>query len=304
MQQRKNNVIKLQDTFGDLNSASDKHNREYNIQKLYKRFRSAAPFPKKAYYDGEIVDLLSKTFGLKGIQFGNWLTTEDRYNYSLALYSCLYDMNKVLNFKTKNLGLSQSLAVALGSRGVPNSLAHYEGDNFVINITRYKRKDRLLVPMPKEWRFINTGGSGSFGHEYGHFLDNAFGLWSDQHINGNWLTGDPHSMHKEPLTYNKRTNPIRAQLEVVFKLMLWEKDGNRSAFHKRITSQSDYYNRRCEMFARLFEVYLSIKLKQKGIYNSFLVKRKYVGNMYLTEKEMKPIIPEMDKLISLLRARS
>jgi hypothetical protein len=243
-------------------------------------------------------------FGLRGLQFGNWLSNEDKYNYALALYAAFYDMNKVLRFKTSNLGLSEHLAIGFGSRGVPNSLAHYEGDNFVINITRYSRNDRLLIPMSKEKRFLNTGGAGSFAHEYAHFLDNAFGLWSDQIRMSNWLTGDPRSTSKKRINYDRRKNPIRAQLEDVFESMLWTKSGKPSAFQHRILEETPYYNYKTEMFARLFEVYISFKLREKGIYNEFLVKRKYNRPVYLTTSEIRALIPKIDKLIELMRDRS
>ena len=292
---------KIQDSFSDGKSAFDKEWSEGSIKKLFKKWRSNAPIPKNLYNNGKIVETVSSTFGLRGIQFGNWLNNEDRYNYALALYVAFYDMNKVLKFKTNNLGLSQSLAVGLGSRGVPRSLAHYEGDRFIINITRYKRSDD--IPASKEWRFLNTGGAGSFAHEYAHFIDNAFGLYSDQFMGSNWLTGNPISVSKQRVDYDKKKNPIRYQLENVFELMLWS-NGKPSSFQNRIIQETPYYNHRTEMFARLFEVYISYKLREMGIYNQFLVKTKYSKPVYVTASEIKNLIPEIDKLFALIRAKS
>ncbi len=296
-------MLKIQDNFSDGRSAFDQEWNEGSIRKLFKEFRTGAPIPKGIYRAGNMTDKICSMHGLKGIQFGNWLTLEDRYNYLLSMHACLYDMNKVLKFKTNNLGLSKSLAIGFGSRGIPGALAHYEGDNLIINISRYKRQDRLSIPMTKEKRFVLTGGAGSFGHEYGHFLDNVFGYYSDQAKGSNWLTTNPRSVSKKKIIYDKRRNPLRWLVEEIFEKMLW-KDDKPSTFHLRIIQQSEYYNYRAEMFARLFEVYLSLKLQEKGVRNTFLIKSKYKSEVYLTQKEMIPIMPLMDKLIDEMRKRS
>jgi hypothetical protein len=201
-------MLKIQDNFSDGNSAHDQFWNEASIQKMYKRFRTDAPLWQGIYRSGQFVEKICEIHGLKGVQFGNWLTAEDRYNYLLATHACLFDMNQVLKFKQNSLGLNKSLAVTFGSRGVPNALAHYEGDRLIINLSRYKRSDRLPpeLELTKEERFIMTGGVGSFGHEYGHFLDNAFGLHSDQYPGSNWLTTLPRSTSKEKFKYDKKPN--------------------------------------------------------------------------------------------------
>lgn len=298
-------MLKIQDNFSDGNSAHDQFWNEASIQKMYKRFRTDAPLWHGIYRSGQFVEKICEIHGLKGVQFGNWLTAEDRYNYLLATHACLFDMNQVLKFKQNSLGLNKSLAVTFGSRGVPNALAHYEGDRLIINLSRYKRSDRLPpeLELTKEERFIMTGGVGSFGHEYGHFLDNAFGLHSDQYPGSNWLTTLPRSTSKEKFKYDKKKNPLRWYVEEIFEVMLWTK-GKESTFHKRIIKETEYYNRRTEMFARLFEVYLHLKLSDKGIKNTFLIKSKYNRPVYLNKVEMKPIMPLMDKLIAEMRKRS
>lgn len=294
---------KLQDNFSDGKSTFDLFWNEGNIRKFYTSFRSGAPIPKGIYNSGQMVDKICKIHGLKGVQFGNWLTAEDRYNYLLCAHACLYDMNKVLKFKQSNMGLSETLAVTFGSRGVPKALAHFEGDRMIINLSRYKRADRISKALNKEQLFIQTGGAGSFGHEYGHFLDNAFGLYSDQYKGSNWLTTLPRSTSKEKFKYSKEKNPLRWYVEEIFEVMLWNSNGTPSNFQKRILNETDYYNFRCEMWARLFEVYLNIKLQEKGVRNTFLIKAKYNRPVYLNATEMKPIIPLMDKLLEEMRKR-
>lgn len=48
------------------------------------------------------------------------------------------------------------LAIAFGSRGKGNALAHYEPSRAVINLTKMK-------------------GAGSLAHEFGHALDDMLG---------------------------------------------------------------------------------------------------------------------------------
>jgi len=59
----------------------------------------------------------------------------------------------------------------------------------------------------------------------------------------------------------------------------------------------DYMFRRNELFARCFEKYIQMKTNSIGISNKFLNDTKYDTRAYLSDQEMKPIIPLMDELI-------
>jgi hypothetical protein len=66
----------------------------------------------------------------------------------------LVDLADILGIKPEDISLGGQLGLAIGARGTGNSLAHYEPDLRVINLTR-------------------AGGVGSLAHEWGHALDHS-----------------------------------------------------------------------------------------------------------------------------------
>ncbi|HMT36897.1 MAG TPA: hypothetical protein PKC41_13635, partial [Chitinophagaceae bacterium] len=69
-------------------------------------------------------------------------------------------------------------------------------------------------------------------------------------------------------------------------------------------SDSDYFVRRNEIFARLFEQYISYKLQKINIYNKFLCVTKYDRRIYMKPDELKKVIPLFDLLLQKIRAFS
>ena len=91
---------------------------------------------------------LMKHFELRGWEFGEWVTQEDRMNYVAATGISLYDMRQILGFKAKDMGLAGKITMAIGARGVSAASAHFEPFSFAINLTRYKGK-----PGPSKVRY-------------------------------------------------------------------------------------------------------------------------------------------------------
>ena len=272
---------------------------------LYKYFR-------KGSIDNDlkkIADIrdVSKVFHLKGYQFGNWVTHEDRFNYLAALAVCLFDLNRVLKFKNNNLGLDKTLGVAFGARGVKGALAHYEPATKIINMTRYYEASRFDKPTEKKVRFVFSGGVGSFAHEYGHFLDYYFGAKGEPHTRNYALTNG-RSTDPRRITYDRKKMPMRFIVEDILEKAYWDPSKTQdSSYIKRIRKEIpsrhylDYFLRRNEIFARLFEQYIGYKLQQMKLTNIFLTKRKYHSVQYMTPTEMKAIVPLFDKLLVEMR---
>lgn len=301
---------KIQDTFNDRSSAADIYWSDLNFRSFYKKFRGGNDVPKNFMSTSNSELKIIDRYHLRGFQFGHWVTNEDRHNYLAAFYICLYDLQKVLRFKNSNLGLDGRLGISIGSRGVPSAKAHYEPLRNVINIARYKRQDVMRRQMgkepsfiiPKSVRFLQTGGIGSFAHEYGHFLDLNFGAYIEPSKHGLFLTGPMQSVSRSRIEYSKM-HPMRVQVENIFEKIWFKKNGEYSKYDERLkATESAYLNNRQEIFARLFEQYIAYKLSNHyGVVNSFLFKSKYKRVFYLQERELKPIIPEMDKLMDLIR---
>ncbi|MCI8548094.1 MAG: hypothetical protein HFJ38_04305, partial [Bacilli bacterium] len=96
------------------------------------------------------------TFNFKGGEFGNWLNENDRQHSLNFGYDALLDLSKALAISPTDISLGNRLAIAFGSRGNGNALAHYESDREVINLTKMK-------------------GAGSLAHEWAHALDDIVG---------------------------------------------------------------------------------------------------------------------------------
>ena len=99
---------------------------------------------------------LCATFGLCGVEYGEWLPDKERQESLNSCFDAFCDLADVLKVERTAIGFHGLLAVAFGSRGVSNALAHFEPLRFVFNLTRMK-------------------GAGSVAHEWFHAFDYYMG---------------------------------------------------------------------------------------------------------------------------------
>jgi hypothetical protein len=309
----KKSHIKIEDTVDLSGSRVHRYWDSAGFKDFYKQFRKGLALPKALEESADSPLKIQEAYKLRGFQFGNWLSNEDRYNYLAAIYICLYDLNKVLKFKGNNLGLDKNLIISFGSRGSSGALAHYEPTTNAINMTRYKRMDSINrqryafgqppIELTKMERFVYTGGVGSFAHEYGHFLDYFFGANYDIYSRSWALTGGT-STNPTRINWAKKHN-LRILTEDLMQKIYWknEKTKTPSAYYQRLKTsvKGEYWHMRNEIFARAFEQYITYKLKEVGIYNTFLSKKKYVSTVYIPAKEFKAVVPYFDRLIAEMR---
>lgn len=99
-----------------------------------------------------------KTFGFRGVEFGNWNNQEERQEVMNHAYDGLLDLAEVLGVPPKAISLNGDLALAFGARGqgLSGAKAHYELDYGVINLTK-------------------MSGAGSLAHEWFHSVDHYLG---------------------------------------------------------------------------------------------------------------------------------
>ncbi len=95
-------------------------------------------------------------FGFRGGEYGNWLNQTDRQTSLNMGFQALCNLAYALNMDTKDISLGSELAIAFGSRGKGNAMAHYEPARNVINLTKMR-------------------GAGCLAHEWGHALDACIG---------------------------------------------------------------------------------------------------------------------------------
>ena len=223
------------------------------------------------------LDLL-KQYQIKGFEFGNWLNNNDRYDFLLATEKSLSDLSKILG--SKNIGLDSNIGLAFGARGIPSAKAHFEPDTFMINLTKEK-------------------GFNSLAHEYGHALDYFFGTYIDQNKNHRSLSGGHFTARQLKDNTGGR---LRSMMNIVLQKAIFDEKGEVSASYKRLTQKAglgDYWLRRCEMFARIFEQHIMSKLYSIKTVNTFLAKDKlkYEGWAYLMEADYKRVAPYLNQLL-------
>lgn len=180
--------------------------------------------------------------GFRAGEFGNWLSQLDRQANMNMAYDAFMDMAYVLDVTPSSLSFGE-LAIAFGSRGRGNAMAHYEPVAEVIALTKMK-------------------GAGSLAHETFHAIDDMIAK-----KNGRF----------DGLASEYRTAPIK-ELDDLKEVMRYQENGNRSEFFKgsimfdHYFSKGDkgYWSSACEMAARAFACYISDKLAEKGMRNDYL----------------------------------
>jgi hypothetical protein len=109
-------------------------------------------------HDGHVTESqLAEQFGLRAIEYGNYVTQNERQVMLDEAYDALADIQDVLKITGSAVGIHGRLALALGSRGHGNAAAHYECGKRVINLTK-------------------TRGPGALGHEWCHAVDHYASL--------------------------------------------------------------------------------------------------------------------------------
>lgn len=108
--------------------------------------------------DGDIQEAdLCTRFGLRGIEYGNWVSQNERQDMLNMAYDSMHDLSQAMGVPESFIGFHGKLALALGARGRGgNTAAHYEPARQVVNMTK-------------------TAGAGAFAHEWAHALDHHLG---------------------------------------------------------------------------------------------------------------------------------
>ena len=254
-----------------LGSRAEKYWRENNFRAFYLQLRPGILLPTK-FAGQNITPHIQKTFGIREIGFGNWVTIEDRYNYVNALYVALYDFRRVVGFQ--NLGMN-ALSITFGARGQGRAAAHYEPTNKIINITRYHRDEK--TSLGKEKAFFFTGGLSSLAHEYAHFLDYFAGQYLDKSASTFAVSGG-RSINSDSPNDNPAPGTLRNLMDRQLDALMWEVPGKKfTTFYKtllKLLKEDDklgeYFIRRNEIFARYFEVYTTYILGRSNVRNKLL----------------------------------
>lgn len=127
--------------------------------------------------EGENVDpqRLMDNYGFRGVNYGNWVTTEERQDFTNKAHDALADLSEFLQVPQKSLSLNGMLGLAFGAQGRGGSVAAH------------------FMPGVNEINLTKTKGAGSLAHEWAHALDHYFAV----------KVNDQIAKSKEPfLTHN------------------------------------------------------------------------------------------------------
>ncbi len=218
-------------------------------------------------------EAIIEKFKLKGFEYGNWATQTERFNFLIA---CKISFEQLKDLGFENLGLDGKIIVSFGARGQGGAAAHFEPKTFAINLTKKR-------------------GFGVFTHEYGHALDYFFGTYIDQDATSLALSYGHKTgvialdgFEKTSMRYlmNDLVNDIIQNTELLQRL------------DKNVGRENDYWYRRNEIFARMFEQSIHTVLDSK---NDFLVNNKYEDFCYLTKNEYLKVVPKMKSFLDKIK---
>lgn len=260
---------------------------------------------------------LMTKYNLKGVEFGNWVTNEDRLNFIETADRSLLTMAKGLKLDNRAIGLLMQVGIAYGARGSGKALAHYEPGTGMINLTRYHADE--TTERTKPVMFFKSGGMQSFAHEWGHAVDYFLGTYFDQSTESRAITyGRMVILNKKNWSIYDRINlekgSYRWLAREILAVIMWSKRGSTySSYYARLLKRmkddesfGEYWIRTNELFARVFEQYVHLKLQGIGIRKGFLVKNKYSlpggFNVYVSPEQLKKIVPFLDKIMAKMKA--
>lgn len=218
-------------------------------------------------------------FNLRSIEFGNWMSQEDRALFLYSAMLSLHHLAHILGIEDAQIGMKGKLSIALGARGRGRAMAHYEPNPFaVINITK-------------------TKGFGSLAHEFAHAVDNIISYHTGNK-NQTYVSGGRSTRKGFDETIAQQGNWFEQQFEQFFNVLYFTPQGKNTPFYNYLRGTEEYWQRRTEVFARTFEVFVHSKLQALGIKDAFLVKASYLGKVYPKGHLITQVSPIISKLMT------
>ena len=191
---------------------------------------------------------LLKSNGMRGLQWGNSVTDDERAHHLKEAALAFNDLAEVTGLPPAMASFNGRLGLAFGARGRKGALAHYEPDQRVINLTR-------------------KGGVGTLAHEWGHFFDN---ILSELHGTGK------HSFLSSTTAgyYGSSKSSVSEAMNALTSSPGWKTFAHRmmrsNTWGKLSSNRRAYWGSNLEMFARSFERHVYDKLAAQGRKNTYL----------------------------------
>lgn len=289
-------------SFGVAAKSKDK---QFSPSEMYVAHGSREGGPDLSIHTGNALDankFMVERLGLKGVQYGNSVTDEERQHHARMAAEALADLTDILGLDAKTASLNGNLGLAIGARGHGNALAHYESDSKVINLTR-------------------KSGIGSLAHEWGHAFDHHIGrratgyskpFGSHEYVEKKPVLkdGKPYSDETGYMVVDHiHSDPVMVAMSKLKSS--WMTSGYRDRLPKVLKDHGiknrDYWESPHEIFARSFERYLQNKLQSAGRKNTYLAgietKAYKNGGLWPTDEEVAHMTPHFDALFEAYRLK-
>lgn len=238
---------------------------------------------------------LIDTFGLRGVDFGEWAEAEFRQKSVNLTFDALYDLSDVTGLPVNVMANDKRgtrLGIGYGARGQGGrAAASYYPDNHVIGLTK-------------------TKGDGTLSHEWAHSLDYAL-IGLDLRNNENEAYRDVKVMKDltEALSYwwdlKSLDYDVRRILQGLYQNKSWRnnpledaKDFLKDTWQKLYKAKTQfrvhaemadggkfgkYWSKGEEMWARAVEAFVSDTLLADKKQNYYLVSHDFVGENYIQD---------------------
>lgn len=188
---------------------------------------------RRAPTDNIAPDQLATEFGLRGVNFGNYVKQDERQAHLNHAYDALHDLAALLDVPARAVGMNGMLGIAFGAQGNGGKHAAH------------------FVPGVNEINLTKDSGAGALAHEWAHALDHYFGVKGGL------------AKHSEPFaswlgSYHKTSDStIRPEIKAAFKTIV---DTMRSRLETTEEAQT-----RADNHLKKEEADLQRYIEQKGI---------------------------------------
>ena len=235
--------------------------------------------------------VLANRMGMRGLQFGNSVTDDERAHHLRKTAEALVDLADVTGLPDRAISLEGQLGLAFGARGHGRAAAHYEPGTKVINITR-------------------KNGVGTLAHEWGHALDDYIGGrtprgQSRSKVGDTYLSEQTSGLYWDRMgaKSSQADDPVWKAMDGVRKAIgetdyqYTLREGLRGYGIKPGSGQYGYWTSGREVFARTFERYVQHKLRSKGQENTYLSGLGGESPLWPTEAQIAKMAPAFDELM-------
>lgn len=257
--------------------------------KAFKKFRKPERKLPVNFQGARILDQerVLKYFSLAGFEFGTWIDNNRRFEFLAGCVVSLLDLKELTGIKNLGFGAYTIAFGARGKGGRGSSAAHFESRLHAINLTK-------------------DYGLEALAHEYGHLLDHFFGCYIDQDKASQYLSYGKSSGQFNQRVKGLQRGTLRYLMQEVIKAIVYDSKGNVSPYYARLTreAKSEYFTASTELFARVFEQWVTHRLKKKGVVNRFLSQPKYESWMYLSPAHFKRVSPKINGLIKAMALKA